>query len=141
MQGQSINTPLVLSTQLTDPFKNSKETRTAEVKFYAYSRQSLSNENQGVSRLTDRENVESQNCDEAISSYHQMYTNTLLSRQLQDEESNSLEHRVDTLIKKRDSMNCSKKITFNSHYIHTPCDHKQIMWIGHSSYDSDKAKR
>ena len=67
-----------------------------------------------ISRLTDRENVESQNCNEAISLYNQTHPNALLSRQLQDEETNSLEHRVSALIEKRDSMNSSKKLTFNS---------------------------
>ena len=54
-----------------------------------------------------------------------MYADDLLSRQPQDEESNSLEQRADALIKKRDLMNCSKKLTFNSHYIQTPHDHAQ----------------
>ena len=44
-----------------------------------------------VSRLPDRENEESWNYNKAISSYNQMYADSLLSRQLQDEESNSLE--------------------------------------------------
>ena len=70
-----------------------------------------------------------------------MYSDTLLSRQLQDEESNSLEHRVDALIKKRNLMNWSNKLTFKSHHIHTLHNHEQTMWIGHSGYDSDKAKR
>ena len=87
MQGQSINTPLDLSTHLTDPFDNVNETKTAKVKFCAYPKSSLSNENQRVSRLADRENEESWNCDEAISLYNQMYADALLSRQLQDEES------------------------------------------------------
>ena len=85
MQGQSVNTPLDLSTHLTDPFENVNETKTAEVKFCSCPRPSLSNENQRVSRLTDRENEESWNCNEAISSYNQMYVDTLLSRQLQNE--------------------------------------------------------
>ena len=82
MQGQSINTPLDLSIHITNPFKNAKETRTAEVKFCAYSRLSLNNENQKVTRLTDREDVESQNCNKTIISYNQTYTTTLLSKQL-----------------------------------------------------------
>ena len=60
MQSQSIDTPLDPSTHLTDPFKNANETKTAEVKFCAYPRLSLSNENQGVSWLADRENEESE---------------------------------------------------------------------------------
>ena len=125
MQGQSMNTPIDPSTHLTDPFENANESRTAEAKFCASSRPSLSNENQKVSRLTYRENIESQNCDKAISLYNQTYTDALLSRQLQDEEFNSLKHRVDTLIKKRDSMNSSKKLTFNSHYVPIPHDYEQ----------------
>ena len=48
----------------------------------------------------DRQNEEIWNCNEAISSYNQMYADTLRSRQLQDEESNSLEQRADALIQK-----------------------------------------
>ena len=80
IQGQSINTTLDLITHLTDPFENANETETAGVKSFAYPRPSLSNENQRVSRLTDRENEESQNCDEAISSYNQTYAEALLCR-------------------------------------------------------------
>ena len=46
MQGQSINIPLDLSTHLPDPFDNANETKTAEVKFCAYPKSSLGNENQ-----------------------------------------------------------------------------------------------
>ena len=141
MQGQSINTPLDLSTHLTDPFESANETKNAEVKFYAYPSPSLSNENQRVSRLGDRENEESWNCDKAISPYNQMYADALLSRQPQDKESNSLEQRVDALIKKRDLMNCSTKLTFNSHYIQTPRDHEQTIQIGPISDDSHKTRR
>ena len=140
MQDQSINTPLHLSTHLTDPFENANET-TAEVQFCAYPRPSLGNEKQRVSRLADRENEESPNCNEAISSYNHMYADTLPSRKLQDEESTSLEQRADVLIKKRDLMNCSKKLTFNSHYIQIPHDHEQTVWIGPSGYGSDKTRR
>ena len=80
MQGQPTNTPLDLSTHLTDPFDNAHETKTVEVNFCAYPKSSLSSENQRVSRLTDRENEESWNCDEAIGSYNQVYADTLLSR-------------------------------------------------------------
>ena len=131
MQGQSTNTPKDLSTHLTDPIENANETRTAEPKFCAYSRPSLSSENQRVSRLTDRENEEKWKWNKAITLYNQMYADGLLSRQLQDEESNCLEHTVDALIKKRDSMKGSKKLTFNSHYKHTPHDHEQTVWISH----------
>ena len=37
-----------------------------------------------------------------------MYADTPLNRQLQDEESDSLEQEVDALSKKEDLMNCSK---------------------------------
>ena len=70
-----------------------------------------------------------------------MYADALLSRQLQDEESNSLEKRVDALIKKRDLINNSKKSSFNSHCMQNPHKHKQSMQIGLSHYDSDKFKR
>ena len=80
MQGQSINTPLDLSTHLTDPFNIANETKTVEVKFCAYPKSSPINENKRNSRLPDRENEESQNCDKAISSYNQMYADALLSR-------------------------------------------------------------
>ena len=51
-----------------------------------------------VSGLSGRENEDNLNCDEAISSYNQVYADPLLSRHLQDEESNSLEQRVDALV-------------------------------------------
>ena len=124
-----------------DPFENANEAKTAEFKFCIYPWLSLSNKDQTVSRLANRENEESQNHEEHISSYNQLYADALLTRQLQDEESNSLEQRLNTLIKKRDLMNCSKKLTFNSHYIQTPYDHEQTIWIGTSSYDSDKTRR
>ena len=57
MQGQSINTPLDLNAHLTDPSERTNETKTAEVKFCAYPRLSLSNKNQRVSRLADRERL------------------------------------------------------------------------------------
>ena len=41
---------------------------------------------------------------------HTIKANALLSRQLQDEDSNSIDQRVDALIKKRDLMNCSKNL-------------------------------
>ena len=69
-----------------------------------------------------------------------MYADALLSRQLQDEESNSLEQRVDALFQKRDIMNCSKKSPFNSHYIQTPHSHELTKWIGPSCYYSDKIR-
>ena len=59
-----------------------------------------------VSKLTDMKNW---NCNEAIGSYNQMYAAALLSRQLQDEESNCLEQIVHVLIKKWDLMNHSRK--------------------------------
>ena len=43
--------------------------------------------------------------------------------------------------RERDLINCSKKLTFNSHYVQTPHDHEQTVQIGHSSYDSDKTRR
>ena len=62
-----------------------------------------------------------------------MYADALLSRQLQDEESNSLEQRVDALIKKRELINNSKKSSFNTHYMQNPHEHEQSMQISPSS--------
>ena len=66
MQGQQIKTPLDLSTHLTDSFGNAHKTKTVEDNFCAYPKSSLKNKNQRVSRLTDRQNEESQTCDEAM---------------------------------------------------------------------------
>ena len=82
MQGQSTNTLLDLNTHPTGPFWNTNETGTAEAKLCTYFGLSPCNENQGVSRLTEGENVESQHYDESIGLYNQMYTDALLSRQL-----------------------------------------------------------
>ena len=87
------------------------------------------------------ERMKSQNHDEAITLYNQMYTDALQSRQLQDEESNSLEQWVDALIKKQDLMNHSKKSTFNSHCMQSPHDHEQSVQIGPSSCDCDIIRR
>ena len=38
-------------------------------------------------------------------------------------------------------MNHSKKSTFNSHCVQIPHKHEQSMWIGPSSYDSEKIRR
>ena len=46
MQGQPVNTPLDPSTHLTDCLNNVHETKSAEVKFCAYPKSSLSYENQ-----------------------------------------------------------------------------------------------
>ena len=100
IQGQPINIPLDPSTHLTDPFDSAHETITVEDDFCVYPKSSLSNGNWRVSRLIDRENEESWNCDKAISSYNQMYADALLSGQLQDKESNSFEQIVDALIRK-----------------------------------------
>ena len=59
-----------------------------------------------------------------------MYADALLSRQLQDEEFNSLEQRVDALIKNENLMNHSKKSTFNSHCIQILHNHEQSILIG-----------
>ena len=98
MQGQSINTPLDPSTHLTDPFNNANETKTAEVKFCAYPKSSLINENQeSVCYLVER--MKSQNCNEAISSNNQTML-MLSSAGNSMMKSISLEQRVDALIKK-----------------------------------------
>ena len=89
MQGHMINASLNPSTYLTDPFNIANETKIREVHFSAYPKSSLINENQRTSKIFGRENEESQNCDIATSTYHQVYADALLSRQLQNEESNS----------------------------------------------------
>ena len=70
-----------------------------------------------------------------------MYADAFLSRPLQVEETNSLEQRVDALIKKRELMNNRRKSSFNSHCMQNPHEHEQSMQIGPSSYDSDTIKR
>ena len=117
MRGQSTNTPLDFSTHPSGPFGNTNETGTTEAKFCTSSRPSLSDENQRVSRLTDGENVETQNYNEAIDLCNQMYTDTLLSRQVQDEEANSWKQRGDALIKKRGPIIDSNKLTVDGHYV------------------------
>ena len=82
VQGPLINTPLDPSTHLSDPFDNANETKTADLQFCPYPKSSLINENQRVSGLPDRENEENWNCNEAISTYNQMYADALLSRHL-----------------------------------------------------------
>ena len=62
-----------------------------------------------TSELSGRENEDTQNCKNATSSYNQVYVDALLSRQLQDEESNFLEQRVDALIKKRELIQNRRK--------------------------------
>ena len=58
MQGQPIKTSLNLSTHLTDSFDNAHDTKTVEDNFCAYPKSFLSNKNQRVIRLTDRDNEE-----------------------------------------------------------------------------------
>ena len=70
-----------------------------------------------------------------------MYTDTLLIRQLQDEESNSLEQGVDALIKKRELINNRRKSLSNNHCMLNPHKHGQYVWIDPSSYDHDTIKR
>ena len=127
MHSPSIKTPLDPSTHLSDPFDNANETKTAEAQFCAYPKLCLINENQRVSGLLGRENEESWNCYEPVSSYIQMYADVLLSRQLPDEVSNSLEQRVDALIKKRELINNRKKSSFNSPCMQNPHKHEQSM--------------
>ena len=90
MQGKSITTPLDLSMHPTDPFNNANETRLQRLNS-VLTPSNLQSLKIRVSRLPDTENEESQNCNKAITLYNQMYADALLSRQLQDEESNSLE--------------------------------------------------
>ena len=84
MQGSMIDAPLNPSRHLSDPFDIAPETRTKEVHFSAYPKSSLINKNWRTSELFGKENKESQNCDNGISLYSQVYADTLLSRQLQN---------------------------------------------------------
>ena len=70
-----------------------------------------------------------------------MHADALLIRQLQDEESNSSQQRVDALIKKRDLINNSKRISVNNHCMQNPHEHEESVQIGPSSYGSDIIKR
>ena len=141
MQGPIINAPLNPSTYLSDPFDIANETKATEAQFHAYPKLSLINEDHRASELPGRENEESQNCDNDTCSYNQVYADTLLSRQLQDEESNPLEQTVDALIKKRGLINKRGKSSFNSHCMLNPHKHEESMWIDPSSYDHDTIKR
>ena len=134
------NAPLNASTYLSDPFDIDNETKTKEVYFNAYPKSSLINENQRSSKMFGRENEESQNCGNTTRSYNQVYADTLLSRQLQNEESNSLEQRVDMLIKKRELIQ-NRKSSFNSHYVLNPHEDEHSMWIDPNGYDHDTTKR
>ena len=100
MLGPINNPPLDATTSLLNPFDTDNETKMKEVYFSAYPKSSLIIENQKTSELTSRENEESQKCNNATDSCNQVYVDALLSRQLQNEEFNSLEHRVDALIKR-----------------------------------------
>ena len=96
------NAYLNQSTYLPDPFNIANETKAKGVHFRTYPKSSLINENQRTSKLSGRENEESQNCDNATSSYNQVYTDALLSKEIQNEESSSLQKRTDVLIMKRE---------------------------------------
>ena len=140
MHGPSINTPSDPSTHLSDPFNNANETKTAEVQFCVYAKSFLINKNQRVSGLPGRENEGSQNCNKAINSYNQVYADALLSRQLQDEEYNSLEQRGDALIKERELINNRRKSSLHSHCMQNLHKHQQSVQIGPSGYNSDTIK-
>ena len=101
---------------------------------------SLINKNQGTSKLLGKENEESQKCGNATSSYNQVYADAILSRQLQNEESNSLEQRADVPIKKRELIQ-NRKASFNSHYGLNTHEHEQLMQINPNGYDHDTTNR
>ena len=63
----------------------------------------------------------------------------LLSRQLQNEGSNSLEHGIDALIKKRELIQ-NRKSSFNSHYVLNPQEHEQSVQID-KGYEHDTTNR
>ena len=136
MQGLMIDAPLNPSTYLPDPFDSANKTKTKEVHFSAYPKSPLINTNQRISKLSGRQNEESWNSNNATSSYNQVYVDALLSRQLQNEESNTLEQRIDALIKKRELIQ-NRKASFNSHYELSPQEHEQSIQIDPSGYDHD----
>ena len=121
-----------------DPFDIDNETNTKEVHFSAYTNLSLINENQKTHELTSRQKEESQKCNNDTGSYSQVYVDALLSRQLQNEESNSLsrqlqneeskslEQRVDVLIKKRELIQ-NRKSSVNGHYLLNPHKHEHSV--------------
>ena len=86
-----INAPLNPRPYLSDPVNIANETKTKEVHFGAYPKSSLINKNHRISKLPGRQNEESWNCNNATSPYNQVYADAHLSRQLQNEDSNSLE--------------------------------------------------
>ena len=101
MQGPLSSPPLYPGTYLSDPFDIDNETKAKEVHLSAYPKSSLSNESQKTSKLSGRQNEESQKCDNATGSYNLVYMDDLLSRQFQNKEFNSLEQRVYVLNKKK----------------------------------------
>ena len=61
---------------------------------------------------------------------------TLLSRQLQNEESNALEPRVDALIKNRELIQ-NIRSSVNGHYVLNLHQHEHSVWINPNGYGFD----
>ena len=69
-----------------------------------------------------------------------MYADVLLSRQLQNERSNTLEQRVDALTEKRELIQ-NRKASLSSYYGLNPHECEQSMWIDPNGYDHDTTNR
>ena len=79
-QGPMSNSPLNPTRYLSDPFDIANETKTKEVHFSAYPKPSLISKNHRTSELSGRENEERLNCDNATSSYNQVYAELIQNR-------------------------------------------------------------
>ena len=69
-----------------------------------------------------------------------MYVYAILSGQLQNEESNSLEQRLHEPIKKRQLIQ-NGEASFNSHYGLNQHEHEQSMWIKPNDCNYDTTNR
>ena len=134
MQGPISNPPLDPITYLLDPFDTDNETKTRDIHFSTYPKSSLINDNQKTSELTIRENEEGQKCNNATGSYNQVYVDPLLSRQHQNKESDSLEQRVDALIKKQELIQ-NRRSLVNDHYVPNTLKHEHSVQIDHNGYE------
>ena len=140
MQGPISSPPFDPSTYFLDSFDIVNETKTKEVHFSAYPKLPLINENKKNSELSSRKNEESQNCDNVTGSYNQVYMDAHLSRQLQNKESNSLQQRVDALIKKRGLLQ-NRSSSVNGHYVLNPCDPEHSIQTDPNGYDFDTSRQ
>ena len=133
MQGPISNPPLIQPLTSWTLLILIMKLKLKKVHFSAYPKSSPINENQKTSELTSRENEESQKYNNATGSYDQVYVDTPLSRQLQNEESNSLEQRVDVLIKKGELIQ-NRRSSVNGHYVLNLCKYEHSMQIDLNGY-------